>query len=159
MVHSSWLVAGAVLALVVWQAQVSAAQPYGAIVYDHPTGSWGASYNEGSQRAADEDALGKCQKFASHCGVVVRFWGELCAAYATGADTADGRGTGATHTEAEKSTIAACSARGDRCEARVWSCNSRGDAAQSYQPGQTKMCRWWDARSKQYVTGFCVSRP
>lgn len=157
MIPATWLIAQAFLALIVLQPQVSDAQPYGAIAYDRPTSSWGASYNARSQEAANQRAMIECQKFGSHCGVVVRFWGELCAAYATGSGKADGWSTGATHAAAEQGAIGACSTRESRCEARVWSCNTRGGSAQIFQPGPIQMCTWWDARKNQSVTGFCSS--
>ncbi len=46
----------AVLMLVLWSA-LAIANEYGAIAYDRQTGSWGASYDQGSQNAADERAM------------------------------------------------------------------------------------------------------
>jgi len=132
------------------------AQPYGAIAYDEKTGSWGISYNETSQGRANAQALGECRKHAKGCDVVVRFWGELCAAYATGAGSAAGWGTGDSHGVAERNAVSACSAKGKRCEPRVWSCNDRGTAGnEAFAP--TKKCRYWDSASQQYVTRFCSS--
>lgn len=154
MAPSTWLITASLLVLLVLQPQVSDAQSRGAIAYDRPTGSWGASYNEGSQEAANQRAMTECRKFGSHCGIVVQFWGELCAAYATGPGSADGWGTGATPAAAEQNAVAACSTRGSRCEARVWSCNQRGGGGQALRP-ISKRCRWWDARLQQYVDGWC----
>ena len=156
MIHSGWFAAGCLLALALSSPHVADAQPYGAIAYDDKTGSWGASYNEGSQERANARALGECRKHARDCGVVVRFWGEQCAAYATGAGTAAGWGTGDTHGAAERSAVAACNSQGRGCEARVWSCNAPGETGnEAFAP--TKMCRYWDGASQQYVTRFCSS--
>ena len=44
---------------------------YGAIAYDQPTGSWGASYDQPSQPAANARALQECGQYATACAVVV----------------------------------------------------------------------------------------
>jgi hypothetical protein len=104
---------------------------YGALAYDRPTGSWGASYDQPSQGAANERALRECGTYAAHCAVVVEFW-NLCAAYATGADTLAGWGSGSTRAAAEQRALAACG-RGGPCQVQVWACNSQPDS-QSVQP-------------------------
>jgi hypothetical protein len=156
MMRSIWLAAGCALALGLAFPPAADAQPYGAIAYDDKTGSWGAAYNQGSQDRANASALRECRKHAKDCGVVVRFWGEVCAAYATGADKASGWGTGDTHGAAERNAVKACNSQGRGCEAKVWSCNDRGTAGnEAFTP--TKMCRYWDGASQQYVTRFCSS--
>ena len=156
MIRSGLCVAGCLLALVLSYAPVADAQPFGAIAYDQKTGSWGAAYNQGSQNRANASALGECGKHAKDCGVVVRFWGEVCAAYATGADKGSGWGTGDTRGVAERNAVTACNREGRGCEAKVWSCNDRGTAGnEAFTP--TKMCRYWDGTSQQYVTRFCSS--
>jgi hypothetical protein len=156
MIRSGWWVAGCLLALLLSSPLVADAQPYGAIAYDQKTGSWGVAYNQGSQDRANASSLGECRKHAKDCGVVVRFWGELCAAYATGADKASGWGTGDTRAVAERNAVKACTGQGRGCEAKVWSCNDRGTAGnEAFTP--TKMCRYWDGASQQYVTRFCSS--
>jgi len=152
----SMLAAGCFLALVLAAPHAADAQPYGAIAYDDKTGSWGLAYNQASQDRANARALGECRRHAKDCGVVVRFWGEVCAAYATGAGKASGWGTGDTNTQAERNAVKACSGQGRGCEARAWSCNDRGTAGnEAFTP--TKMCRYWDNASQQYVTRFCSS--
>jgi len=98
---------------------------YGAIAYDQPTGSWGASYDHPSQHAANASALHACGKYATACAVVVEFW-NLCAAYATGGGTVAGWGSGDTRRAAEQRALAACQ-QGGSCQVRVWACNSQPD--------------------------------
>src|SRR5438093_738467 len=75
---------------------------------------------------------------------------------AAGAGTVAGWGTGDTHGAAERSAVAACNSQGRGCEARVWSCNAPGETGnEAFAP--TKMCRYWDGASQQYVTRFCSS--
>ena len=132
------------------------AQPYGSIAYDQKSGSWGVAYNQGSQDRANASALGECRKHAKDCGVVVRFWGEVCAAYATDAGKASGWGTGDTRGVAERNAVKACVGQGRGCEAKVWSCNDRGIAGnEAFTP--TKMCTYWDEARQQHVTRFCSS--
>jgi hypothetical protein len=147
---------GGLIVLALACPRVADARPYGAIAYDGQTGSWGASYNETSQNRADGRALGECRKHAKGCAVVVRFWGETCAAYATGSAGAGGWGTGGTHQAAERNAVSACSKQGKGCSARVWSCNADGTTGnEAFTP--TPMCRYWDNASQQYVTRFCSS--
>ena len=121
------------------------AQPYGAIAYDGKTGSWGASYNHASQQRANASAMRECQKHAKGCDIVVRFWGETCAAYATGNGTAAGWGTGYTHGLAKRNAVSACTSQGKGCQARVWSCNDRGTAGnEAFTP--TERCHPWSHR-------------
>jgi hypothetical protein len=156
MIRLGAIAVAGMIAVVLSSARVADAQPYGAIAYDQKTGSWGASHDQGSQARANATALGACRKHAKDCSVVVRFWGELCAAYATGAGTASGWGTGDTHGVAERNAVKACDSQGRGCEAKVWSCNDRGIAGnEAFAP--TKMCRYWDGASRQYVTRFCSS--
>src|SRR5437762_994239 len=151
MIRSVVLAAGCLLALAFALPSGASAQPYGAIAYDDKTGSWGAAYNQGSQDRANASALRECGKHAKDCGVVVRFWGETCAAYATGAGKAAGWGTGATHGTAERNAVTACNGKGRACEAKVWSCNDRGTAGnEAFTP--TKMCTYWDDARQQHVT-------
>ena len=156
MVRSGWCAAGCLLALALSYPHVAHAQPYGAIAYDQKTGSWGAAYNQGSQDRANASALGECGKHAKDCGVVVRFWDEVSAAYATGAGKASGWGTGDTHGVAERNAVSACTSQGKGCQARVWSCNDRGTSGyEAFTP--TKKCTYWDSAANTYVTRFCSS--
>jgi hypothetical protein len=156
MIRSGLCVAGCLLALVLSYAPVADAEPFGAIAYDQKTGSWGAAYNQGSQDRANTSALRECAKHAKGCDVVVRFWGETCAAYATGNGKAAGWGTGDTHGRAERNAVSACTSQGEGCQTRVWSCNDRGT------PGNeafttTKKCTYWDSAANTYLTRFCSS--
>src|SRR2546423_1515697 len=128
MIPFGWLGVAGLLLLALAFPRTADAQPYGAIAYDEKTGSWGVSYNETSQGRANARALGECRKHAKGCDVVVRFWGELCAAYATGNGKAAGWGTGDTHGRAERNAVSACTSQGEGCQTRVWSCNDRGTA-------------------------------
>jgi uncharacterized protein DUF4189 len=150
------LAAGCLLLLLLASPHAAGAQPYGAIAYDEKTGSWGASYNQASQERANASALGECRKHAKGCDVVVRFWGETCAAYATGAGKAAGWGTGDSHGAAERNAVSACTTQGKRCQSRVWSCNDRGTAGNEAFTS-TKKCTYWDSAANTYVTRFCSS--
>src|SRR5438105_13424347 len=143
MIRPIWLAAGCLLTLAVAFPPAAAAQPYGAIAYDQKSGSWGVAYNQGSQDRANVSALGECRKHAKDCGVVVRFWGEVCAAYATDPGKASGWGTGDTRAMAERNAVKACSGQGRDCAAKVWSCNDRGTAGnEAFTPA--KMFTYWD---------------
>lgn len=54
---------------------------YGAIAWDKETGKYGASWNQGSQKGADEVAMSDCG--ASGCKVIIRTRRAMCAALAT----------------------------------------------------------------------------
>jgi hypothetical protein len=54
---------------------------YGAIAWDKETGKYGASWNQGSQKGADEVALSDCG--ATGCKVIIRTSRAMCAALAT----------------------------------------------------------------------------
>jgi uncharacterized protein DUF4189 len=156
MVRFGWLVAGGLLALGLAFPHAADAQPYGAIAYDDKTGSWGVAYNQPSQDRANSRALGECRKHAKGCEVAVRFWGETCAAYATGAGKAAGWGSGDSRAVAERNAVSACTSRGKECQPRVWSCNDRGTAGnEAFTP--TQKCTYWDSSANSYVTRFCSS--
>ena len=59
----------------------SALAQYGAIAWDKETGKYGASWNQGTQKGADEVALSDCG--ASSCKVIIRTQRAMCAALAT----------------------------------------------------------------------------
>ena len=115
------------LILAVWILVLSSASAsanhYGAIAYDRASGSWGASWDQPSQQAANTSALRECEKHTSGCAVVVEFL-HFCGAYATGPGTTAGWGTDATRAAAEQRAVNACNSRGGPCEAKVWACNT-----------------------------------
>ncbi len=139
-----------IFALAVWMFIFSGtpalANNYGAIAYDRPTGSWGASYDHSSQRAANESAMRECGKYGSHCEVVVKFWGGVCAAYAVGPGTTAGWGSSSSRSSAEARAVSACSSRGGPCQVKVWSCNTAQPAASArtpiYNRSQSYHCRY-----------------
>ena len=54
---------------------------YGAIAWDKETGKYGASWNQGTQKGADEVAMSDCG--AGGCKVIIRTERAMCAALAT----------------------------------------------------------------------------
>jgi Domain of unknown function (DUF4189) len=74
---------------------------YGAIAWDRETGKYGASWNQDSQKRAEEVALSDCG--ATGCKVIIRTRRAMCAALATN----------------EGGKYAGGAARGDRDAARV----------------------------------------
>jgi hypothetical protein len=54
---------------------------YGAIAWDKESGRYGASWNQASQKGADEVALSDCG--ATACKVIIRTTRAMCAALAT----------------------------------------------------------------------------
>jgi hypothetical protein len=66
------------------------AAEYGAIAWDRQTGKRGWSWNQPTQKRADEAALGECG--ASGCKVIIRAGSAMCAALAS---TEDGKFIGA----------------------------------------------------------------
>jgi hypothetical protein len=83
------------LALAAFGSMVLAALParaaeYGAIAWDRQTGKRGWSWNQSTQKHADEVAVSKCG--ASGCKVIIRAGSGMCAALAS---TEDGKFIGA----------------------------------------------------------------
>ncbi len=155
-VRLGWLAFAVVLVLALWAPRSSEARPYGAIAYDEKTGAWGVAYNQASQTVANQRALDACTKRGPKCEVVVRFWGESCAACATGAGKAAGWGSGDTRWWAERNAVVACHRQGQRCQPRAWSCNARTGGNEAFSP--TRMCHFWDNATQAYVTRPCSSR-
>jgi hypothetical protein len=153
MVHRIWLALALCLALAF---DAALAQPYGAIAYDERARAWGLAYDHASQQAADRRGVDECRRRASACEIVVRFWGQTCAAYATGAGSAAAYGSGSTRLIAEQNAVAVCRRHGQGCEPRVWSCNTRSGGNEAFTP--TEMCHFWDSAEQRYVTRFCSSR-
>ena len=117
-----------IFVLAVWMLLLSgasaSADSYGAIAYDRPTGSWGASWDAGSPQVANKSALRACGKHGSHCSVVVQFL-NFCAAYATGSGTVTAWGKDSTRAASEQRALSACNSRGGPCQLKVWACNSQ----------------------------------
>ena len=82
-------------------APIPAAAEYGAIAWDRESGKYGASWNQGSQKGADEKALSDCG--ATGCKVIIRTRRAMCAALATN----------------DSGKYAGGAARGDRDAARL----------------------------------------
>ena len=83
------------LALAAFGSMVLAAPParaaeYGAIAWDRQTGKRGWSWNQSTQKHADEAAVSECG--ASGCKVIIRAGSGMCAALAS---TEDGKFIGA----------------------------------------------------------------
>jgi hypothetical protein len=155
-VRRTWLAFAVVLLLALSAPSSPEARPYGAIAYDDKTGAWGVAYNQASEAVAKQRALAACAKRGPNCDLVVRFWGEACAAYATGAGKAAGWGSGDTRASAERNAVVACHREGQRCEPRAWSCNTRTGGNEAFSP--TRMCHFWDSAAQSYVTRPCSSR-
>jgi hypothetical protein len=132
---------GGILALS--SAPVSAAG-WGAIAYDRPADSWGASWDARSPQVAEDGALRECRKQGSHCSVVVKFL-NFCGAYATGSGTVGGWGTDRTRAAAEQLALRECNRRGGPCKLKVWACNSppvQGRSAAPEWRGNAYHCRY-----------------
>lgn len=119
-----------IFVLAVWMLVCSSASAfaavfnyYGAIAYDRPTGSWGASYDHPSQQVANDRALRECGKHASGCAVVLQVL-NFCGAYATGPGTTAGWAINIDPGDAELLALRACDSRGGPCEVKVKVCNT-----------------------------------
>jgi hypothetical protein len=55
-------------------------RPWGSIVYDSDSNTWGMSWNHNSRKAAVDDARGKCG--AGKCPIELSFYGNGCGAFA-----------------------------------------------------------------------------
>ena len=80
MVYPKYLPAALLAAACAMSAGPALAQ-YGAIAWDRETGKYGANWNQGSQKGADEVALSDCG--ATGCKVIIRPGRAKCAALAT----------------------------------------------------------------------------
>jgi len=96
---------------------------YGAIAWDKETGKYGASWNQGSPKRAEEVALSDCG--ATGCKVIIRTRRAMCAAlatnesgkYAGGASRRDREG-------ARLSALTNCKkGNAGECTVRVTDCN------------------------------------
>lgn len=98
---------------------------FGAFAYDEGTGKYGASWNQATEKGADENALKGCA--SDKCKIVFRVKGGECGAIAA---TADGKAWGGAkrpkREEAEKAALENCGKRpgaAGRCKMRVAECN------------------------------------
>ena len=97
---------------------------YGAFAYDEGTGKYGASWNQATEKGADESALKGCA--SDKCKIVFRVKGGECGAIAA---TPDGKAWGGAkrpkREEAEKAALENCGKRpgaAGRCKTRVAEC-------------------------------------
>jgi hypothetical protein len=93
---------------------------FGAIAYDHASGSWGASYDHPSQKGANADALRSCP---GKCIVVVEYYA-TCASYAVGRGTSSGFGYNNNELAAQSRALADCNNGGEKCRSIVTACNT-----------------------------------
>ena len=96
---------------------------FGAVAYDQSSGKYGLSWNENTQRLADEAALRGCT--GEHCKIVFRVPAHRCGALAT---SEDGKiWGGAVRSTADAAKLAAlenCQKRGTgQCVIRGSGCN------------------------------------
>jgi hypothetical protein len=95
---------------------------YGAIAWDRGTGKYGVSWNQPTQKRAEEAALGECG--ASGCEVVTRVGPKMCGALAT---SEDGKQAGAAprknRDEARLAALKLCPKKAGECVVRVTDCN------------------------------------
>jgi hypothetical protein len=93
---------------------------YGAIAWDRQTGKRGWSWNQSTQKRADEVALSECG--ASGCKVIIRAGSGMCAALAA---TEDGKHIGAAARKdrdaARVASLKDC--KGNECTVRFSDCN------------------------------------
>jgi hypothetical protein len=95
----------------------------GAFAYDDATGKYGASWNQASEKAADEAALKGCA--SEKCKIVFRTKAGQCGAIAA---TENGKAWGGARRpkreEAEKAALANCEKRSaGKCKVRTADCN------------------------------------
>jgi uncharacterized protein DUF4189 len=98
------------------------AAEYGAIAWDEATGKHAASWNQPTQRRADEVAISECG--ASGCKVVRQIGPKMCGALAL---TEDGKKAGAAFRKdrdaARLAALNACPKQAGECIVRVDGCN------------------------------------
>lgn len=96
---------------------------YGAIAWDRETGKYGASWNQGSQKGADEVALSDCG--ATGCKVIIRTRRAMCAALAT--NESGKYAGGASRRDRDAARVAALKncqkGNAGECTVRVTDCN------------------------------------
>ena len=112
-----------VLGAVQFTAAPARAAEYGAIAWDKQTGKRGWSWNQPTQKRADEVAVSECG--ASGCKVIIRAGPAMCAALAS---TDDGKHIGAASRKdrdtARVASLKDCDkGRGGECTVRFTDCN------------------------------------
>ena len=99
----------------------------GAFAYDEATGKYGASWNQPSDKQAEEAALKGCA--SEKCKIVFRTKGGQCGAIAaTETGKAWGGATRPKREEAEKAALASCEKRpgaAGKCKVKTVDCNSK----------------------------------
>jgi hypothetical protein len=121
--HRSTLIAVALLAFgsVLFAALPTRAE-YGAIAWDEGTGKYSASWNQPTQRRADEVAISECG--ASGCKVVRQIGPKMCGALAL---SENGKKAGAAFRKdrdaARLAALKACPKQAGECVVRVADCN------------------------------------
>lgn len=108
---------------------IASANNFGSIAYDRKTNAYGVAWDLSTQVAANQRALKECAKNGKSCGVVIQFANQ-CAAYATGAGDAWGRGFGGSRALAERFALNYCNQNGKGCMVRVWGCTTRAGSGQ-----------------------------
>jgi hypothetical protein len=105
------------------QPAAPALAQYGAIAWDKETGKYGASWNQASQKGADEVALSDCG--ASGCKVIIRTRRAICAALAT--NESGKYAGGASRRDRDAARLAALKncqkGNAGECTVRVTDCN------------------------------------
>lgn len=103
--------------------EVTGKAKYGAIAFDEDKGGWGYSYNQPTEKKAEEKATEKC----STCKVHLT-WEGGCAALAQSEKDKKvmSAKTGSTQAAAEGAAKANClSKKAGPCKVAVWACNSK----------------------------------
>jgi hypothetical protein len=113
-------VVSAALGAMVFAARPAGAAEYGAIAWDKQSGKRGWSWNQPTQKRADEVALSECG--ASGCKVIIRAGPGMCVALAS---TEDGKHIGAAarkdRDSARLASLKDC--KGNECTVRFSDCN------------------------------------
>jgi hypothetical protein len=119
------LAAASLAALALVAAGAPAQAAFGAFAHDEATGKYGASWNEPTEKAAEEAALKGCA--SEKCKVVFRTKGGQCGVFAmTENGKIWGGATRAKKDVAEKAALENCQKRvsaGTQCKVRVSECN------------------------------------
>jgi hypothetical protein len=118
-------IAASLAALVLAVGAAPAFAAFGAFAYNGATGKYGASWNQASEKQADETALKGCA--SEKCKIVFRTGAGQCGAIAA---TEDGKAWGGARRpkreEAEKAALANCEKRpgaAGRCKVKTAECN------------------------------------
>jgi hypothetical protein len=124
LMHRSTLIAAVLLAFssTLLATPPARAAEYGAIAWDEGTGKYSASWNQPTQRRADEVAISECG--ASGCKVVRQIGPKMCGALAL---SENGKKAGAAFRKdrdaARLAALKACPKQAGECVVRVADCN------------------------------------